>query len=267
VILINLAPPDELESPYWWAPDLLAFLLVLALGVAAVEGYLSYTFAEVSRLNDERSNLENLMTSIQPDLEQHKHLLQDIATLDAKRTALARITESKLVRYLPIILVEHIQNLKPEGLWLTRLSFVPLHSPEGGPNQGASAPLTPPPAAAPPADGAPRAAEVPTKSPSQDANDTIQLEGYAFDNILVAEFIMALKSTRDQEVDPSDVRTQLYFEDIQLDFTVAASVDRKLQERSEPMRVVQFKILLHYRERAVPDAAPIVAALPLKRGA
>ncbi len=42
-------------------------------------------------------------------------------------------------------------------------------------------------------------------------NDKVSIKGAAFDNILVAEFLTALESTKTQEVDPVDLRTYVYF--------------------------------------------------------
>ena len=43
-------------------------------------------------------------------------------------------------------------------------------------------------------------------------DDSVKIKGAAFNNILVAEFLTALESTKTQEVDPVDLRTYVYFD-------------------------------------------------------
>ena len=131
-----------------------------------------------------------------------------------KLRALNAITDSRLAKYRPLIAIEHLQNLKPEAVWLTTLTV------EDG---------------------------------------KIELEAMATDNVLVAEFITALKSTQLQDIDPADLRTQVYFSDVTLSGT--AVVVEKSQsgvqgEANAPEEsVVRFKLTLSIGERA-PPAAP-----------
>ena len=43
-------------------------------------------------------------------------------------------------------------------------------------------------------------------------DNNVKIKGAAFNNILVAEFLTALESTKTQEVDPVDLRTYVYFD-------------------------------------------------------
>ncbi len=54
--------------------------------------------------------------------------------------------------------------------------------------------------------------------------NNVSIKGAAFNNILVAEFLTALESTKTQEVDPVDLRTFIYFESSRLLGTTAAQV-------------------------------------------
>ena len=54
-------------------------------------------------------------------------------------------------------------------------------------------------------------------------NNNIAIAASAFNNILVAEFLTSLESTKTQEVDPVDLRTYIYFEQSNLVSTVSVT--------------------------------------------
>lgn len=251
MIRINLAPPEELESPYWWVPDAVVFVVMLAFGIVVVNYYLGFRAAEIAKLNEETARLEATITNLEGAVQRHKDLMASIASLEQKRNALSRITESKLVRYLPIILVEHLQNLKPEGIWFTSVRFAPVAADIPG-----SIPQ-PAPQTTPAPDGS--VSSNPQLPVSMPGSRKIEVDGFAFDNVILAEFMTALKSTRNQEMDSLDVRTQVYFDSVNLAFTRAATVDRKFDTQVTKVNVVQFKLNLTFAER---DAGPISDRLP-----
>ena len=265
MIRINLAPPDELESPYWWVPDALIFAFVLALGVIGVNYYMGFSEKEIEKLKAEAVTLNAGTAAMQVDVQRHKELTARIDTLEQKRQALSRITESKIARYLPIVLVEHIQNLKPEGIWFARVSFVTSRKNANDAGPGA-----------PPERGelgealGKKPKPVQAAEPATPVGNTIEVEGHAFDNVILAEFMTALKATRNQEADPQDVRTQVFFENVDLEFTVAASLDRKIDQKIEKVSAVHFKLMLRYAERASegpsePAQQPVAMRALLKR--
>ena len=55
--------------------------------------------------------------------------------------------------------------------------------------------------------------------------DKVSVKGAAFNNILVAEFLTALESTKTQEVDPVDLRTYVYFDPSRLIGTNAIQIN------------------------------------------
>ena len=128
-----------------------------------------------------------------------------------KLRALNAITDSRLAKYRPLIAIEHLQNLKPEAVWLMSLTV-------------------------------------------DDAK--IELEAMATDNVLVAEFITALKSTQFQDIDPADLRTQVYFSEVTLSgSTVVAAKGGAAgqgETKSAEDSVVRFKLTLSVGERTPP---------------
>lgn len=124
MIKINLAPVDELESPIWYVPDVALVLVVALAGFLGVKFYLGSMRTEIDTLTTSRDSFLKSYTQLAPDLEKFKSLDANIKTLRNKLDSLKDITISKVARYKPIIVLEHIQNLKPDGVWFWTVKIV-----------------------------------------------------------------------------------------------------------------------------------------------
>jgi hypothetical protein len=78
----------------------------------------------------------------------------------------------------------------------------------------------------------------------------IEISGSAASNVQIAEFMMALKTTQNQAYEKSDLRTQLFFSDVALNFSQVST--QKVDGRSSDY--VNFKLQLNSRERTGRDA-------------
>jgi hypothetical protein len=174
MIKVNLCPVEELEGPYWYVPDLAIALTVAVAGYFAVQYYLGTIQDDIDTVQQSITSLETSTKQLEPDLKRFETLDQDIQKLNAKLTALQNITVSRIERIKPLIVLEHLQNIKPMGVWYQSLDI------------GLSDP------------------------------DEFKVSGQSFDSILTAEFMMALRSTETQDVEPSDLRTQIYFSGLSL---------------------------------------------------
>lgn len=252
MIRINLAPATELESRYWWVPEAVSFVVATTLIVGGIFYYRSLIEDEIARLNQESQNLQEAYAGLKSDLAQYDETQGKIRQLEQMRDAMIKITESKLDRYMPIILLEHLQTLKPEGLWLSDLSFkkvtaAPGTIPEPPP---VVAPTEPPPEGQEgAAQEAVKPADVPPPLVSTAGKENIEINGYAFDNLLLAEFMTVLKATRHQDTDASDLRTQLFFDAVNLEFSDLKSFPRRINDQEMPIDVVGFKLIISYQAR------------------
>ncbi|SME93228.1 PilN domain-containing protein [Pseudobacteriovorax antillogorgiicola] len=232
MISINLTPVEELENQYWWIPDAVALGVSLLLSIVTVQLYLDGLQSEVDDLNEEIARYERDFRSMRSDIDQFNDLNDKITKLESKKTSLKRITESKLIRYLPVILIENLQNLRPEGLWFNRVSFIDQggegnerrNQPEGGTNLAEI-----------------KNGEFPV---------SIEIEGAAFSHTIIAEFMTSLKATQNQEADASDVRTQLFFNKVAIDIAEITSV----QQGDGSTDITSFKLNLGFKERLVTAA-------------
>lgn len=259
MITINLTPIEELEDPRWWIPDVGAFLLIVGITLGAVYFYIGSLEDEVDLRRAEKQRLIDETSRLEGDVSTFNDLNSKISALNSKKNSLQRITESKLVRYLPIILLENIQNLKPEGVWFKSVSFVEKKGAEG--ELGAAQPPTPPPpvgnsgAPGDPGQGAP---PFPATQDRMNYPLTLEITGNARDNVRIAEFMMALKATQNQSFERSDLRTQLFFSEVGISFSQVSveklpgdpgDLNSTVENSEEEVSTVSFKLDLNFRER------------------
>lgn len=117
MIKINLAPVDELESPYWFVPDVAMVLVIAFTGFLGVRLYLGSMQQEIDTLTADRDSFQTSYDQLSPDLQRYKNLDASIKTLREKVDSLRGITISTIARYKPVVIMEHLQNLKPDGVW------------------------------------------------------------------------------------------------------------------------------------------------------
>lgn len=175
MIKVNLCPVDELESPYWYIPDVVALAVVALAAYLGVQHYLGTIQEQIDSVVAETDQKKQAAEALKPQIAQFETLGKDIEELNTKLKSLQSITVSKISRYKPVIIMEHMQNLKPEGLWFESFRI-------GGEGKASS----------------------------------FELKGKAFDNLLVAEMMTAMKSTASQEKDDADMRTQVHFDEVRL---------------------------------------------------
>lgn len=229
MISINLTPLEELDDPQWWVPDVSIFGIILLLSMGGVYYYTTLLEEDLALKTAEKDRIIQETTALDGEVTKFNDLSSKLSNLESKKSSLQKITESKLMRYLPIILLENIQNLKPEGIWLDSLAFTERK--EENPN-GAAAPAPPLPGAA------------------TDFPIVIEILGKGRSNIAIAEFMMALKATQNQRFEKSDLRTQLFFNDVIINFTqINSSAQRSGEDSGQTVDVVDFRLILTFKER------------------
>ena len=173
MIRINLVPPDELDNPHWYVPDVIVLVLVAVVGLYAAFAHVGVMRDEVAVINASRDKLRADYSNLEPELLRFANLQKNKGELNSKLAALQAITVTKIARFKPILVLEHLLNLRPDGVWFSNLTIPPTGS-------------------------------------------SLTLQGFALDHVLVSEFAALLKATASQEVDAADLRTQVYFNDVQL---------------------------------------------------
>ena len=247
MIKINLTPFEELDNPRWWVPDAAIALIVVLFTLGGAMLYIQTVESEILAKENEKASMAAETANLQGEVSKFNDLNQKIATLDNRKNALKRITESKLIRYLPVILMENIQNLKPDKVWLTGLSFVDKKRDETT-NSPPPVPVNTDGSAPAPADGSAAIPSVDLTSARRDIEFpvTIEILGSAVDNVAIAEFMLSLKATQNQAFEKSDLRTQLFFSDVNIGFSAISSEKGDDEEGPE---YVNFKLTLSFKEK------------------
>lgn len=227
LVRINLAPAEELENPYWYIPDTLALVLVAILSYFIVDGSLEKIREEIEVAQIQGEELRQQNNMLKSKITRFDELNVIKADLIKKRDAVEKITSSKLDRYLPVIILESIQNLKPEGIWLNSISFM---------NTGDAELVDEP------AEKDKDAVASYEEEKAEDYN-LVKIEGQGFDNMLIAEFILNLKSTFNQDPEASDLRSLVYFDDMIIHNTTKSSKDLDVKQalESDPSKVLVSK--------------------------
>jgi len=207
LIEINLAPLDELEDPQWWMPDLFVLFLMFAAAYFVIDSYKNSLNESVAEIEAQSAEFEQNIKNIEPELASFKDLQTHINGLQSKVRALKNITVSKLSKYRPVLILEHLQTLRPQGIWFESFK-------------------------------------------ENTVSRTIEIHGYALDPVIVAQLISEISYTSLQKFDPSDIRTQLYFDGVSL-----ISMENKVVEGTigevQPGGYAYFQIVFQDRYREV----------------
>jgi len=119
VIRINLVPAEELENPLRWVPDVAVLVLIAAVGWVVAESQLARKREQIVEITASRNSFEASYAKLEPDLQRFSNLERNKAELSSKVAALQAIAVTNLTRLRPILVLEHLLNLRPEGVWFS----------------------------------------------------------------------------------------------------------------------------------------------------
>ncbi len=214
MIKINLTPEEELQNPLWYVPDLIVVVVICVSGYFSSQYLLGLVEEDKKLLQSEVITIESRTAELDQDVKAYDAEFASLEMIESKLAGVGDISSSKVEKYQPIIAVEHLQNLKPAGVWFDGFRFKGL--------------------------------DKSTSTGSNTKGGQIHITGHAMDNLIVAEFITALRATQTQDADPSDYRTLVYFNKIDLQWTdlgLKPIGDVKNQE------IVSFDLILEYKSR------------------
>lgn len=205
MIKIQLAPYDELQNKQWWVPDFTAVALALFLSNWLVGNYVAHLETEIVEIQSQTEEFKRSIAAIQPEIAVFNGIEAKISELKSVISALSSITVSKLTKYRPVVILEQLQALKPEGLWFTSITESTLER-------------------------------------------KITISGFAFDSILIGQFMSELSATKLQRFDPADIRSQINFSQVKLKVFENTKLSSALDE-VQPKGFPKFDIYMNYEER------------------
>ena len=123
MLKVQLCPPQELENKRWYLLDAIVVILILIFSGAGIGLYLVDLQDSITNLNAEKQNFEGRQTALKPQVEKFKNLDIQIGELQKKIAALKNITVSKIEKIKQIVVLEHFQTLRPNGVWFQGLTI------------------------------------------------------------------------------------------------------------------------------------------------
>lgn len=218
MIKINLVPIDELENPLWFIPDISVFIIVAMITYLGFTNAISSIEDQISIAEEKKGKITEQRGRLSSDVQEYNLLTRRIKKLEMQLSALDQITVTNF-KFMPIIVLEHLQNLKPQGLWFRSLKF-------GNAESDGTLKTTP-----------------------------VELSGNAFDYLVVAEFLSNLRATEEQKIDPLDLRSQIYFNNLNLTKAKMPDDEKASDSRYPDIRGVhEFDVVFDVNQR---DAAKI----------
>jgi hypothetical protein len=122
MLKINLVPFEELEDKHWYLPDLIIYLILGSVSWWAFTSYVDSFNLAIAQTQTQIDETTHSLESLQPSLTRYNSLLAESQTLQEQLLSLRHVTTAKIPRYRPVILMEMLQKLKPEGLWFKALA-------------------------------------------------------------------------------------------------------------------------------------------------
>ena len=244
IITINLAPVEEIENNLWWLPDATIFIFAAAIAWSITNYQISTIEEEIQKREETTNNYKSAYNDIAADIRKVANLEEKISDLQRTHQSIERVTSSLLAKYLPIILMEHIQVLRPEGVWLTSFSFdQTIKKAQNNNNQS---------------------------SDITDLRTPLVIEGQALSNTILSEFMTLLKDTKNQEHDLNDKRTQAFFDLVEIDHSTLekpgpsvtprtrnTANSSQIETEQTPVArpdVTKFRIYLTFKEKSMTPA-------------
>jgi len=119
MIVINLAPPEELENRYWYAFDLLIFCFSFLLFLGMSQIYIQHVENKITSIEAETKETTTQIAQLAPSLKRFDEIHHIIESEERNLRSIQNITTSKISRYEPVVLLEYLQTLKPDGVWIS----------------------------------------------------------------------------------------------------------------------------------------------------
>lgn len=123
MLKIQLCPESELENEHWYTYDVLLLVVLSLIGWVAASFWLANLKQETERLNSVASSWEAQIEETQPLINKFNNLDADIALLNKKIEIIKRITAAHPEKVKPIVVLEQLQTLRPDGLWYLTMTL------------------------------------------------------------------------------------------------------------------------------------------------
>ncbi|MBC62156.1 MAG: hypothetical protein CMP11_06825 [Zetaproteobacteria bacterium] len=119
--LINLIPKEEIENRKWFLPDLFVIFLFYFLSNYIYEQDLRNKIDFVTEVKNSTAQIKKRIKKLDSSVSSFNEINNQVEKIKQKTKSLENITSSSVERFKSLIVLEILQNLKPENLWFTYL--------------------------------------------------------------------------------------------------------------------------------------------------
>lgn len=123
MIHVNLAPELEIEEPNWWVGDAIVFGLSLGAAFLICLAIGALLDSKNNRIEAKINKYRSDARSLAPKIAKYKDLNKQSAKLELMITELSKLYENEHKLLRPIVWLENLQRMKPQGVWLSEVSL------------------------------------------------------------------------------------------------------------------------------------------------
>ena len=263
MISINLIPEKKSWFPFWILFDLSVVSLVAGLGFVILSKYQTDVDFELENKRASLAEIGSDIGDLDPLTAKYSELKNYETKLATQIDEVRTKALSQFVRYRPVILLEHLQNLRPAGLWFQNIQMM-----NWKPDADSLPVNSESPADLPVATESIEEGIFPATQKTVEQANAITIEGFALDNIILSDFLSALRATETHDVISGDLRTNLYFRTIGLENSLAQLVElnmidtpdeirkilsEKIESNLANIKLQKFRLVVEYGERGLSD--------------
>ncbi len=121
MLKINLAPIEEVEDKFWFVIDLIAVFLAYVILSFAADLVISNLREDIAMKQADISLKKNQIRKMKKDIKRYDLIIIDVKRLEDRIKTIDQITVSKIKRFKTLVLLEKLNENKPDGLWFSYL--------------------------------------------------------------------------------------------------------------------------------------------------
>gem|GEM_PF-5948317 len=119
MIEINLTPESEIKSHTWFIPDLIVLFAFVGIAFGVDKFKIGSLKNEINSIQASYESTSKELQGLSEESKNYYSLKKRLETIRNKIFSITKLTQNVINHYKPILLIELIQNNRPEYLWLS----------------------------------------------------------------------------------------------------------------------------------------------------
>ncbi len=119
MIEINLTPESEIKSYTWFVPDLIVLLAIVGGAFGFEKFKIGSLKLEIANIQENYETTSTQLRGLSEESKNYYSLKKRLEVIRNKIFSITKLTQNLINHYKPLLLIELIQNNRPEFLWLS----------------------------------------------------------------------------------------------------------------------------------------------------